>query len=306
MGPLNTNYQAAEPAAAEGAAAINHFAHHHPLHLSHHHHQQTPCSACSHPTTTPAYGCQHCNFYLHISCSKMPQQLKHPFDSNKTHALTLLQKPVYHEGRFSCDACGHPGSGFSYHCSDCRIDLHILCAGLPTVASVSSHEHQLSLVFAPPYENNQFMCDVCVKAGSKTWLYHCRTCLFDVHLGCARGAQNPVRSVSLPTSYQQPNAAFNQGQPVMRQSSYPQPNTAFNQGQGHPVMGQPANPMPYSPARSGPQIGNAMFKGAVEELASVMAQNVTNVVLGGFFNGGSAIDCTGGGGVEEGSGGGEF
>ncbi|KAL9677094.1 hypothetical protein QQ045_005321 [Rhodiola kirilowii] len=351
MGPLNTNYQA-EPAAA---GAINHFAHHHPLHVSHHHHKQTPCSACSHPTSAPAYGCQHCNFYLHISCANMPQQLKHPFDSNKTHALTLLPKPVYPEGRFSCDACGHQGTGFSYHCSDCRIDLHILCAGLPTVASVSSHHHQLSLVFAPPYENNQFGCDVCGKAGSKTWLYHCGTCSYDVHLGCARGAQKPVvRSVTShqqqqpkaafnqgqqvishssyqqqpntfnhqgvqvvrQSSHQQPNAAFNQEQvmrqstyqqpntfnqeqQVIQQSSYQQPNAAFNQGQGQPVMGQPANPMPYRPpapvpARRCPQIGNAIVQGAAEGIASAVAQNVTNMIMGG------------GGAVEDGSGGGDL
>uniref|UniRef100_A0A7N0T804 DC1 domain-containing protein n=1 Tax=Kalanchoe fedtschenkoi TaxID=63787 RepID=A0A7N0T804_KALFE len=251
---------------SEPAAGIHHFAHHHPLQLSHHHHQQTPCSACAHPTSVPAYGCQLCNYYLHVSCAKMPQQLQHPFDSNRTHALTLLPKPVYPEGLFSCDACGHHGNGFSYHCPDCKIDLHILCAALPSAAFVPSHQHQLTILFAPPYPDNKFVCDVCRKPGSKTWLYSCRNCQFDVHLGCSRGPQQPHRTMSAP----------------------PHPHN------------------PYAPAAARPgslpsRFTNAAIECAVDGIFQAVAQNVVNAVMDGNVSG---LDYAGI--VGDGSGAGEF
>ncbi|KAL9675281.1 hypothetical protein QQ045_003483 [Rhodiola kirilowii] len=239
MAPLN-NYD---------QAAINHFAHGHPMHLSHSHHPQTPCAAFTYPTSVPAYGCQHCNFYLHISCAKMPQQLKHPTDSKNTRAFVLLPKPVYPDGMFCCDACGHKGSGFSYHCKDRKIDLHILCAALPNVISVPSHPHRLTLAFAPPYQKNQFMCDLCWKPGSMTWLYHCKTCQFDVHLGCAIGAhaQQHRSLIGQPMPYNQ--AAFG----------------------------------------SRAQIVNPMIGGALNGISSAVAQSVVNMVIGGFVGSGSGF-----------------
>ncbi|KAK3224042.1 hypothetical protein Dsin_011067 [Dipteronia sinensis] len=98
------------------------------------------------------YTCNYCNYFLHISCSKLPQQITHPFD-HQNHVLSLLPKPTYSQGLFNCDACGKQGNGFSYHCGTCNIDLHTICATMPLLLSFdptnltltfsTSHSHPL-------------------------------------------------------------------------------------------------------------------------------------------------------------------
>ncbi|CAN1144392.1 hypothetical protein LINPERHAP2_LOCUS14065, partial [Linum perenne] len=42
--------------------------------------------------------------------------------------------------------------------------------------------HPLKIHFSPPYD---FGCDLCRKPSYKGWLYRCRFCEFDAHIGCA-------------------------------------------------------------------------------------------------------------------------
>ncbi|XP_021887696.1 uncharacterized protein LOC110806988 [Carica papaya] len=172
---------------------INHFSHPHQLHLSNFQTHQTlaglppSCSACKLNIYTGEwmYSCKICNYFLHISCSKLPQQIKHPFDPHD-HVLSLLPNPIYEQGLFKCDACGKQGNGFSYHCGTCGIDLHTICATMPLIVIHHSHHHHLQLTFSPPYQNKCFCCDVCKDLGKQHWLYRCSPCGFDAHLSCAR------------------------------------------------------------------------------------------------------------------------
>lgn len=90
--------------------------------------------------------------------------------------------PESAKGSITCKACGQNVTGFYYSCAECSIWYHILCAGLPVSVSICSHSHPLKLEYSLPYN---FECDLCQKPGYNGWLYRCRLCEFDSHLGCA-------------------------------------------------------------------------------------------------------------------------
>ena len=97
----------------------------------------------------PSYSSKPCNFYIHLKCSELPQKIRHPFDRN--HLLSLISSPKYQEGRFRCNACGKDGDRLAYHCGDCGIDLHTVCANMPSRVTHQSHpHHQLSLTISVP------------------------------------------------------------------------------------------------------------------------------------------------------------
>ncbi|KAL0896405.1 hypothetical protein Bca101_080366 [Brassica carinata] len=181
--------------------SIRHFSHPHPLFNSSLNPQANPSSSCVvcklRLLNLPSYTCKPCNFHIHLKCSELPQKIRHPFDKN--HLLSLNSSPKYQEARFRCDACGKDGDGFAYHCGDCGIDLHTVCANMPSRVTHQSHpHHQLSLTFSmlPPGGSGSgsrsaavasFRCSVCQGVGSNSWLYSCKECGgFDAHLLCAR------------------------------------------------------------------------------------------------------------------------
>ncbi|KAK9289961.1 hypothetical protein L1049_008123 [Liquidambar formosana] len=175
---------------------LHHFSHQHPLKLVNFQ-PQTPslvvCSGCKLEASGWIYSCSTCNYCLHTSCSQIPQNFNHPIDPN--HTLMLLSSPVYPEGAFKCNACGTLGDGFCYHCKECQLDLHILCAFMPSSVKHNAHLHTLNLCFYPPYDNREFQCDVCKIYGSNCWLYHCSSCDFDAHINCVM-----ANTQSQPTS----------------------------------------------------------------------------------------------------------
>lgn len=178
---------------------IHHFSHQHPLELTRFPQPpplSSPCSGCNLQVIGWAYTCDTCNYVLHTSCSKMPRRITHPSDPN--HPLTLFSSPAYPEGVFSCNACGREGEGFSYHCDECELDVHILCTAMKLVVIHGSHHHPLNLCFSHPYPTQEFMCDICKSAGSKHWLYRCNRCNFDAHLGCALSPAGTVRPSAPP------------------------------------------------------------------------------------------------------------
>ena len=132
--------------------SIRHFSHPHPLFNSSLNPQansssSSSCVVCKLKLLNlPSYTCKPCNFHIHLNCSELPQKIRHPFDKN--HLLSLISSPKYQEGTFRCDACGKNGDGFAYHCGDCGIDLHTVCANMPSRVTHQSHpHHQLSLTF---------------------------------------------------------------------------------------------------------------------------------------------------------------
>ncbi|CAK7331767.1 unnamed protein product [Dovyalis caffra] len=180
---------------AQPEPAIQHFSHPHPLQLSNYQPQQTlcpaSCSGCKLKVSGWIYTCTQCNYFLHVSCSQMPQQITHPF--HQYHVLSLLSTPIYPGGLFNCYACGKQGNGFSYHCGNCNIDIHTTCATMPLLFTHQSHHHQLNLTFSVPYPNQSFSCDVCHNFGCKQWLYRCNLCGFDAHLDCATAQPTPAQ-----------------------------------------------------------------------------------------------------------------
>ncbi|KAL3622422.1 hypothetical protein CASFOL_033833 [Castilleja foliolosa] len=173
-----------------------HFSHPHPLKLIPY--QQTlnltsSCPACNLNPSGSIYSCTPCNFFLHQKCFEMPTKITHPF--HKDHTFTLLPRPAYAEGLFSCDACGQPGKGVSYHCKPCGVDLHVPCASMPLSVTRACHMHELRLTFGLPKSDTNFYCDVCMgPGGSRHWLYRCGPCGFDAHLNCALGFEAAVGS----------------------------------------------------------------------------------------------------------------
>ncbi|KAF6144553.1 hypothetical protein GIB67_006045 [Kingdonia uniflora] len=164
---------------------FQHFSHAHPLELSNF--QQVPnflCSGCKLEATGLIYYCKYCTYALHVACSQMPQHINHP--AHTQHPLTLLPTPSYPGGIFNCDACGQKdNTGFSYSCSCCNVDIHILCATSPLSVNHQTHPHPLNLSLFPPYEKKCFSCDICKEPGLNHWLYRCNLCTFDAHLSCA-------------------------------------------------------------------------------------------------------------------------
>ncbi|GLJ39244.1 hypothetical protein SUGI_0800640 [Cryptomeria japonica] len=175
----------------QSARELQHFSHPHILKLSTWNGgapgDQLNCKGCIKPIANGLiYSCKPCNFYLHLSCAQIPQQINHPADN---HVLNLLSSPwAYSEGPCLCDACGQEmKQGFSFHCSLCRLDLHPSCANLPMKFNHPHHpEHTLALCFVPPYPDKSFICDVCKQFGRGLWHYHCSECQYDSHVTCTQ------------------------------------------------------------------------------------------------------------------------
>ncbi|KAJ4979535.1 hypothetical protein NE237_010315 [Protea cynaroides] len=251
MGQLNGQTSIHKP-------SIHHFSHPHPLELQVSNPQEeatnviVSCSGCKLKASNTFYACKPCNYILHISCSQIAQQITHPADAN--HTLSLLPVPAYPEGFFNCDACGKSGNGFSYHCQDCNIDIHTLCARMPLSINHQSHHHSLTLTFSPPYQSKSFTCDVCRQVGSNHWLYRCNLCEFDAHLGCA--ITKPEKPVP--------------AQKTVRPNMY-NPNQVVNRNVG-------PNP------RSGH--GNGLFNNTVQKFVNSAAQQIGHDLVQDIMGGG--------------------
>lgn len=265
-------------------SSVVHFSHPHPLQLSNPHQFQSCSACCLEATTGAVYTCTQCNFCLHQRCFEMPQQITHPFD--KDHVLSLLSKPAYPEGLFSCDACGKRGNGFSYHCQACGIDLHMICASLPMVLAHSSHQHQLSLTFSPPYQGNRFSCDLCRREGSKNWLYHCTICEFDIHLTCITAIPGPR---SAPTQYQHHmpnNSLINQTNPMAHNNPVRPPGIGMTTNHHQPYVRPVIRPTVNRPV----MLGNSLMNSLVNGLASGASQAATQALIQGITGNDSTGD----------------
>ncbi|XP_023738828.1 uncharacterized protein LOC111886817 [Lactuca sativa] len=151
--------------------------------------KEIECSGCEETLDGKGYSCAepNCNFHLHESCFQLKQQIQHK--SHPEHPLTLLPLAPYNNenGEFTCNACFSDGTGFTYHCSVCKFDLHIQCVSLPETVTRSDHEHILKLYYSCPVKGEEytFSCDVChVDVQKDRWTYYCESCDYGTHLGC--------------------------------------------------------------------------------------------------------------------------
>ncbi|KAJ4892297.1 Cysteine/Histidine-rich C1 domain family protein [Raphanus sativus] len=107
--------------------SVRHQSHSHPLrgHKAQAE-EEIICSGCELDLIGAAFKCtkSECDYFLHKSCFELPRENRHK--SHPEHPLTLLYSPTYESSSFSCDACGEYGTGFAYHCSVCKYDVHVL------------------------------------------------------------------------------------------------------------------------------------------------------------------------------------
>ncbi|KAK6238373.1 hypothetical protein QUC31_003842 [Theobroma cacao] len=183
--PKHRNYSPLRP-------CVNHFSHCHPLRPIDQikAEEELICSGCGLEVIGSTFMCSKsdCDFILHKSCFELNLVLQHK--SHPPHSLKLLCAPPdnYSRNIFICNACHDYGTGFDYHCSTCKFDLHVGCAKLPKTINHKDHQHLLTLYysFSCIKENIEaFVCDVCGQdVPDRLWVYHCEKCDFGIHLRC--------------------------------------------------------------------------------------------------------------------------
>ncbi|XP_048138708.1 uncharacterized protein LOC115734738 isoform X2 [Rhodamnia argentea] len=237
----------------------------------------------------------------------------HTHHPSHPHRLKLLTTPAYPSGRFICNGCRQQGSGFGYHCAECRFDLHIVCASKPLRIHDQSHRHEHHLAFNCPYETGGFRCNVCGAPGGNHWLYRCSSCNFDVHLECAVVATARPAQV-VPPAPQQASYAVARwpayiSSGLNHQYQY-QTHTFLGQSNMQGVIHNPNGMNIWSsqhqaqPAMRPSAIGFGAFtvaaaaeQGLVEGIAQQVGQSVANCVMdssggGGGGGGGSIFDVS--------------
>lgn len=171
---------------SEGAKAIQHFTHHHPLNLLQEakgcSSQVIRCKACGENWSNTTFGCGRCNFFLHRSCAielaPRPPEIRHY--SHTKHPLTLLFLP-YGKDNTPCAACCKKFDRvlLAYRCSKCDFNLHIDCVRHIPFVKYKAHRHLLTL-----FDNaNHLTCHICwQKFGN--FVLRCVLCNFNMHLQC--------------------------------------------------------------------------------------------------------------------------
>ncbi|XVE86030.1 hypothetical protein DITRI_Ditri18aG0003500 [Diplodiscus trichospermus] len=83
------------------------------------------CKACWLKVSGQAYACKSCNYYLHKTCTQLPQKLLHPL--HPPHALQLVCSTLF--SAYTCQKCRYSYDiGFAYKCYLCDFVLDVKCA----------------------------------------------------------------------------------------------------------------------------------------------------------------------------------
>ena len=191
--PNSTFYMASRKPKAKPVSrqSVRHQSHSHPLRVfKAKEDDETVCSGCELELTGQAFKCtkSDCDYLLHKSCFDLPGETHHK--SHKDHPLTLLYSPPDDESVYTCNACDQYGSGFTYHCSNCKYNLHVGCASLPETILREDHEHPLTLLYCTSCkgrEDTTFICSACDETVLEDlWVYYCRECDYGTHVySCA-------------------------------------------------------------------------------------------------------------------------
>ncbi|KAK9909975.1 hypothetical protein M0R45_033953 [Rubus argutus] len=118
---------------------VQHFSHPHPLKISNHpSHVASLCAGCKLicAGSGSIYTCNRCITSCTRHARKCLSRITHPFD--QSHVLTLLPTQHTQVGSSHVMRVGKDGSGFSYHCGPCDVDLHMNCASMPLALSPPS------------------------------------------------------------------------------------------------------------------------------------------------------------------------
>lgn len=101
--------------------------------------------------------------------------------SHPQHKLRI----EFTEVPYKCDGCKEIGIGSCYKCNLCDYDLHMHCA-IPTPVIYHPFYPKCSFVFmSRPPGNVPRYCNACER-GISGFVYHCKSCGFDLHPCCAK------------------------------------------------------------------------------------------------------------------------
>ncbi|KAL1214271.1 Protein VACUOLELESS GAMETOPHYTES [Cardamine amara subsp. amara] len=167
--------------------SVRHPSHNHPLRFfKSQEEDEIICSGCELELIGQAFKCtkSECDYFLHKSCFDLRGEIHHKCHPN--HSLILLYSAPYRRPRYICNACDANGTGFTYHCSECRYDVHVGCAFIPEKIEREDHEHQLTLLYNRPCKGRKdgamCICDVCKEDMLENcWVYYCKTCDYGTH-----------------------------------------------------------------------------------------------------------------------------
>ncbi|XP_074348476.1 uncharacterized protein LOC141703304 [Apium graveolens] len=93
------------------------------------------CQACWRhyiDTEIIMYGCEKCEFYVHIRCALRPHLVKHRWDPHPLYLILFVQNVADHPHDFDCEFCSeliNPICWF-YHCNACDLSFHTECINL--------------------------------------------------------------------------------------------------------------------------------------------------------------------------------
>ncbi|XP_058196864.1 uncharacterized protein LOC131312875 isoform X2 [Rhododendron vialii] len=169
----------------KGAAVINHGSHNHPLTLF-----EEPidhalslfnvawnvqkCCGCAQSISAPFYCCVECEFYLHVWCAELPEQLPHP--GHPQHALFLSK--AARAGK--CKGCNLFASTLLYGCEECDFYLDCKCASLPRVIKHEGHDKHTLALRPTSFSGTCISC-----SASLTISFECLGCKFNLCVRCA-------------------------------------------------------------------------------------------------------------------------
>ncbi|XP_058207620.1 uncharacterized protein LOC131320786 [Rhododendron vialii] len=168
----------------EGAAEIKHGSHRHPLtlyeepidHASSYFNvawNVPKCCGCAQSISAPFYCCLECEFFLHVWCAKLPEELRHP--AHPQHTLFLSKGSSV----IKCKCCNLFGSTLFYECEECYFYLDCKCASLPRVIKHESHDKH-TLALRPTFSSGT--CISC--SASLRMSFECWGCKFNLCLRC--------------------------------------------------------------------------------------------------------------------------
>ncbi|KAK3428961.1 hypothetical protein EUGRSUZ_E00381 [Eucalyptus grandis] len=163
---------------------IDHFSHKHPLTLGEERQDDVvTCAACGDDCSScQIYSCEECGYFLHESCTKLPQEMKHL--DHKEHPLKL-QVALYS----NCDICKEGIKGFT----ECTFHLDVACALITEKIHNFSHGHSLKLTKMElnchklnlQSSHSKVFCSAC-KENFHGFTFSCKECKCDynLHLLC--------------------------------------------------------------------------------------------------------------------------
>lgn len=171
-------------------SAIKHEAHKHRLSLLEV--SGSVCRGCGESFSSMSFGCEICNFYLHIRCAVLPGKVSHRSDQHPVRLIYPCIKDYQHS---SCEICGgkiNPNF-WLYFCQDCDKSFHPSCLypyyGFTNIkfgATKYNYNHQHKLTFARMKSNNSpTRCgirDCNIPDGFP--VFECETCDFRVCTKC--------------------------------------------------------------------------------------------------------------------------